>query len=149
MSRAFEQSIQINATASVVERCITDLTLMHRWLNPALCCEPVGEVWSTDVGSQSRFIIQVPLLKPRLYSVVVEREPGLVVWEFQGFFQGRDRWECQQIPQGTLLVNRFEFNIPNPLVSWGFNNFAASWTQKDMQAQLSRLKQVAESLVIS
>lgn len=149
MSRAFEQSIQINATASVVERCITDLTLMHRWLNPALCCEPVGEVWSTDVGSESRFIIQVPLLKPSLYSVVVEREPGLVVWEFQGFFQGRDRWECQPIPQGTLLVNRFEFNIPNPLVSWGFNNFAASWTQKDMQAQLSRLKQVAESLVIS
>jgi hypothetical protein len=149
MSRAFEQSIQINATASVVERCITDLTLMHRWLNPALCCEPVGEVWSTDVGSQSRFIIQVPLLQPSLYSVVVEREPGLVVWEFQGFFQGRDRWECQPTPQGTLLVNRFEFNIPNPLVSWGFNNFAASWTQKDMQAQLSRLKQVAESLVIS
>ena len=149
MSRAFEQSIQINATASVVERCITDLTLMHRWLNPALCCEPVGEVWSTDVGSQSRFIIQVPLLQPSLYSVVVEREPGLVVWEFQGFFQGRDRWECQPIPQGTLLVNRFEFNIPNPLVSWGFNNFAASWTQKDMQAQLRRLKQVAESLVIS
>ena len=149
MSRAFEQSIQINATASVVERCITDLTLMHRWLNPALCCEPVGEVWSTDVGSESRFIIQVPLLQPSLYSVVVEREPGLVVWEFQGFFQGRDRWECQPIPQGTLLVNRFEFNIPNPLVSWGFNNFAASWTQKDMQAQLSRLKQVAESLVIS
>lgn len=149
MSRAFEQSIQINATASVVERCITDLTLMHRWLNPALCCEPVGEVWSTDVGSESRFIIQVPLLKPSLYSVVVEREPGLVVWEFQGFFQGRDRWECQPLPQGTLLVNRFEFNIPNPLVSWGFNNFAASWTQKDMQAQLSRLKQVAESLVIS
>ncbi|MDB9448106.1 SRPBCC family protein [Anabaena sp. CS-542/02] len=149
MSRAFEQSIQINATASAVERCITDLTLMHRWLNPALCCEPVGEVWSTDVGSESRFIIQVPLLKPSLYSVVVEREPGLVVWEFQGFFQGRDRWECQPLPQGTLLVNRFEFNIPNPLVSWGFNNFAASWTQKDMQAQLSRLKQVAESLVIS
>ena len=149
MSRAFEQSIQINATASVVERCITDLTLMHRWLNPALCCEPVGAVWSTDVGSESRFIIQVPLLKPSLYSVVVEREPGLVVWEFQGFFQGRDRWECQPIPQGTLLVNRFEFNIPNPVVSWGFNNFAASWTQKDMQGQLSRLKQVAESLVIS
>lgn len=149
MSQVFEQSIQIKATASVVERCITDLTIMHRWLNPALSCEPVGAAWSTQVGSKSRFIIQVPLLKPSLYSVVVEREPGLVVWEFQGFFQGRDRWECQPSTQGTLLVNRFEFDIPNPLVSWGFNNFAASWTQKDMQAQLRRLKQVAESLVIS
>ncbi|MDB9329356.1 SRPBCC family protein [Nodularia spumigena CS-591/04] len=148
MSQAFEQSIQINATATVVERCITDLTLMHRWLNPALCCEPVGEAWSTEVGSESRFVIQIPLLKPTLKSVVVERQPGLVVWEFQGFFQGRDRWECQPIPQGTLLVNRFEFNIPNPIVSWGFNTFAASWTQEDMQAQLRRFKQVAESLVI-
>lgn len=150
MSQAFEQSIQINATASVVESCITDLTLMHRWLNPALCCEPVGGgSWSTEIGSESLFVIQIPLLKPTLKSVVVERQPGLVVWEFQGFFQGRDRWECQPTSQGTLLVNRFEFDIPNPIVSWGFNNFAASWTQKDMQAQLRRLKQVAESLVIS
>ncbi|MDB9374153.1 SRPBCC family protein [Nodularia sphaerocarpa] len=148
MSQAFEQSIQINATATVVERCITDLTLMHRWLNPALCCEPVG-AWSTEVGSESLFVIQIPLLKPTLKSVVVERQPGLVVWEFQGFFQGRDRWECQPISQNTLLVNRFEYDIPNPIVSWGFNNFAASWTQKDMQDQLRRLKQVAESLVIS
>ncbi len=149
MSQAFEQSIQINVTATVVERCITDLTLMHRWLNPALCCEPVGNAWSTEVGSESLFVIQIPLLKPTLKSVVVERQPGLVVWEFQGFFQGRDRWECQQIAQNTLLVNRFEYDIPNPIVSWGFNNFAISWTQKDMQAQLRRLKQVAESLVIS
>ena len=149
MSQAFEQSIQINVTATVVERCITDLTLMHRWLNPALCCEPVGNAWSTEVGSESLFVIQIPLLKPTLKSVVVERQPGLVVWEFQGFFQGRDRWECQQIAQNTLLVNRFEYDIPNPIVSWGFNNFAISWTQKDMQAQLRRLKQVAESLVNS
>ncbi|YAF97529.1 MAG: SRPBCC family protein [Nodularia sp. CChRGM 3473] len=149
MSQVFTQSIQINATATVVERCITDLTLMHRWLNPALCCEPVGETWSTDVGSQSRFVIQIPLLKPSLNSVVVERQPGLVVWEFQGFFRGRDRWECQPLAQGTLLLNRFEFDIPNPIVSWGFKNFAASWTQEDMQAQLRRLKQVAEQVQIS
>ncbi|MEH1938664.1 MAG: SRPBCC family protein [Nostoc sp.] len=144
MSQVLEQSIQINATATVVERCISDLALMHRWLNPVLRCEPVGTAWSTDVGSESRFIIQIPLLKPTLNSVVVERQPGLVVWEFKGFFQGRDRWECQPIEKGTLLLNRFEYDIPNPLVSWGFNTFAASWTKEDMQAQLRRLKRVAE-----
>ncbi|MEH2412707.1 SRPBCC family protein [Nostoc sp.] len=144
MSQVLSQSIQINATATVVERCISDLALMHRWLNPVLRCEPVGEAWSTDVGSQSRFIIQIPLLKPTLNSVVVQREPGLVVWEFKGFFQGRDRWECQPTEKGTRLLNRFEYDIPNPLVSWGFNTFAASWTKQDMQAQLRRLKRVAE-----
>lgn len=141
--QVFEQSIEIKASATVVERCITDQTLMHRWLNPALRCEPIGD-WSTEVGSRSRFVIQIPVVQPTLKSIVVEREPGLVVWEFKGFFQGRDRWECQPSEIGTRLLNRFEFAIPNPLVSWGFNTLAASWTQNDMKAQLRRLKRVAE-----
>lgn len=61
--QVFEQSIQINASAAIVEHCISERTLMHRWLNPALRCEPVGD-WSTDVGSRSRFVIQIPVLKP-------------------------------------------------------------------------------------
>ncbi len=141
----FEQSIKINATATVVEQCIIDRTLMHRWLNPALRCEPVGE-WSTDLGSQTRFMIQIPIIKPTLYSTVVERQPGLIVWGFKGFFTGRDRWECQPIEKGTRLVNRFEFEIPNPMVSWGFKQFAEKWTKQDMQAQLRRLKRVAEEI---
>lgn len=141
--QVFEQSIQINASPSVVEQCITDIVLMHRWLNPALHCEPVGE-WSTDVGSRSRFVVQIPLLLPALNNVVLERRPGLVVWGFEGFFQGRDRWECQPVAQGTHLLNSFEFEIPNPLVRWGFNTFALTWTEQDMQAQLVRLKHVAE-----
>jgi hypothetical protein len=144
--QVFEQTIQINASATVVERCITDNALMHRWLNPVLRCEPVGETWSTDLGSQSQFIIQIPLLQPALKTVVVERQPGLVVWGFEGYFKGRDRWECQPQAQGTLLLNRFEFEIPNPLVSWGFQTFAATWTKQDMEAQLRRLKRVAEGM---
>lgn len=141
--QVFEQSIGIKASATVVERCITDRHLMHRWLNPALRCDPIGD-WSTEIGSRSRFVIQIPLLEPALNSTVVEREPGLIVWEFTGFFQGRDRWECQPISDGTLLVNRFEFTVANPIVRWGFNTFAAAWTKKDMQAQLRRLKIVAQ-----
>ena len=141
--QVFEQTIQINASATIVERCITDLKLMHHWLNPALRCEPVGD-WSTDVGSKSRFVIQIPVIKPTLNTTVVERQAGLVVWGFEGYFQGRDRWECQPHPKGTCLLNRFEFEIPNPLISWGFKTFAQSWTAQDMEAQLGRLKQVAE-----
>ena len=143
--QTFEQSIHIRASATAVEQCITDRDLMHRWLNPALRCEPIGD-WSTELGSRSRFIIQVPILQPTLQSTVIEREPGLIVWEFQGFFQGRDRWECQPNRNGTLLINRFEFRIPNPLVQFGFNIFAAKWTKEDMQAQLRRLKRVAEEV---
>ncbi|MEM7712804.1 MAG: SRPBCC family protein [Cyanobacteria bacterium P01_A01_bin.68] len=141
----FEQSIEILATATVVENCVTDIAIMHRWLNPALKCQPIGE-WDTKVGSKSKFIIQVPLIQPTLISTVVERQPGLVVWQFQGFFEGRDRWECQPNEKGTLLINRFEFKIPNPIVKWGFENFAEKWTKKDMRSQLRRLKQVAERM---
>ncbi|MGF1571134.1 MAG: SRPBCC family protein [Nodosilinea sp.] len=143
--QVFEQTIAINARVTQVERCLTDLDLMHRWLNPALRCEPIGE-WSTDLGGQSRFIVQIPGWHPTLISTVVERQAGLIVWGFKGFFQGQDRWQCQPSQGGTMLLNRFEFEIPNPLVSLGFNWFAAPWTRQDMQAQLSRLKQVAETL---
>jgi len=141
----FEQRIEIQASATIVEQCFTDLELMQRWLNPVLRCEPIAE-WATEIGSKSRFVLQIPLLKPTLRNVVIQREPGLVVWEFTGFFKGRDRWECQPIETGTLLINCFEFTIPNPLVNWGFQLFAARWTGADMQAQLRRLKQVAEEI---
>jgi hypothetical protein len=144
-SQVFEQSIQIKASATAVEHCITDLTLMHRWLNPALRCEPIGE-WNTDLGGRSRFVIQVPVFHPTLNSKVVEREPGLIVWEFRGFFEGRDRWECYPNLKGTKLTNRFEFKIPNPIVRYGFNTFAARWTKQDMESQLRRLKCVAEDV---
>jgi hypothetical protein len=141
----FEQSIEIDANVSVVDRCIVDRALMHRWLNPALRCEPVGN-WSCELGSQSLFVIQIPFWQPALETIVVERALGLIVWQFDGFFQGRDRWECQPENQGTRLLNRFEFTIPSPLVRYGFNTFAAKWTQADMQAQLQRLKHVAETV---
>lgn len=144
-SQVFEQSIQIQASATTVERCFTDLGLMHQWLNPALRCDPIGD-WNTALGGKSRFVVQMPLWQPTLLSTVVAREPGLIVWSFEGFFQGRDRWECTPQATGTQLLNRFEFKVPNPIVAAGFNWFAADWTKRDMQAQLRRLKGVAERL---
>jgi hypothetical protein len=98
------------------------------------------------VGSEFDFKLKIPLLAPTLRSTVIERQPGLIVWGFDGFFRGCDRWECQPETQGTTLLNRFEFTIPNPLVHFGFQQFAASWTKQDMESQLQRLKQVAERL---
>lgn len=143
--QVFEHSISIRASATDVEQCFTRQDLMHRWLNPALRCEPIGD-WNTDLGGRSQFLIQLPLWQPSLLSTVVEREPGLIVWAFDGFFKGQDRWECCPDPSGTILINRFEFEVPNPIVNAGFNWFAASWTKRDMAAQLGRLKQVAETL---
>ena len=118
---------------------------MRKWLNPALECAPVGE-WSSDLGAESLFSIRIPILKPTLKSTVIEREAGLVVWAFDGFFQGRDRWECFAQAQGTLLQNQFTFTAPNPMVNWGFQVFAASLTKRDMEQQLQRLQRIAETI---
>lgn len=142
--QTLEHKIQINAKLETVDHTITDRQRMYQWLNPALRCDPVGE-WSTAVGAKSRFIIQVPLFNPVLESTVIERRLGLVVWAFDGFFKGTDRWECIPAQDHICLLNRFEFQISNPIIAFGFNTFAARWTKKDMQAQLVRLKQVAES----
>lgn len=144
--RVYEQSIAIQASATAVEWCFTDRELMHRWLNPALRCDPVGDRWGTDLGDRTRFVLQIPLLEPALQCTVAERSPGKIVWAFSGFFVGRDSWECIPDGSGTQLINRFEFVIPNPLVRWGFDRVAAGWVQGDMQAQLRRLKRLAEEV---
>lgn len=148
MSQIFSQSIEIKSSATLVERCFSELDLMHQWLNPLLRCQPLEGSWSTDLNARSRFSINIPLLQPTLISTIIQREPGLILWQFEGFFQGVDRWECQPIPGGTRLINTFEFTIPNSIVAFGFNLFASHLTKKDMEAQLQRLKQLAEKLAL-
>ncbi len=152
-TQTFTQSIDIIATPEQVERTFTELGLMQRWLNPMLVCTPVGQ-WSTAVGSRSQFVVKVPIVSLVLENRVIDRAPGLVVWEFDGFFRGIDRWECHKVDIGinaeidtrTRLTNRFSFDIPNPLIRFGFNTFAKRLTARDMTDQLHRLKTVAENL---
>jgi hypothetical protein len=144
-TQTFTQSIDIAATPEQVEQTFTELDLMQRWLNPMLVCTPVGP-WSTDVGSRSLFVVKVPIATLVLENRVIDRAPGLVVWEFDGFFRGIDRWECHKINTGTRLTNSFSFDIPNPLIRFGFNTFAKRLTARDMTDQLQRLKTVAEDL---
>lgn len=144
-SYCFEQTTTIRASMALVEHCATDLNAMAQWLNPRLRCRPFGDNWSTDLGSRSRFSLQLPGWQPSLISTVIARSPNLIVWEFDGFFKGQDRWQWWATGDGTKLVNRFEFTIPNPLVEFGFNHFAAPWTKADMRAQLQRLKTLAET----
>jgi hypothetical protein len=144
MTQVYEQSIYIATSPERVEETIIDPVLMHRWLNPLLKCTPIGN-WNTQVGSEFQFAISLPLWQPSLTATVCERQSGLIVWSFTGFFQGKDRWQCSSESQGTRLLNRFEFKIDNALVAFGFNTFAAKLTRQDMQAQLQRLKRVAEA----
>lgn len=143
--RCFQQAIAIQASCAAVEACFQDLNLMHRWLNPLLRCRPIGE-WSLDRGSRNQFQIQIPLLSPCLDCVVCDRDEGLIVWQFEGFFQGTDTWRWWREADHTQLDNCFRFQIAKPWVAWGFDRVASGMTQRDMRAQLQRLKAIAEAL---
>lgn len=138
----FEQTCLIAADPTTVEHCIVEPDSMRKWLNPMLECRSIGP-WRVDLGSRFRFIIRVPPY-PALDCLVSDRHRGIIEWSFQGFFEGTDRWECRSHPAGTLLVNCFRFDIPNPLVKAGFNLFEGL-TRHDMHAQLQRIKTLAES----
>lgn len=140
----FQQSIEIKASPQQVDHCLVDPELMHQWLNPLLRCEAVGS-WSVTVGHDFRFILQVPLLSPTLTCRVIDRGSYWVEWQFTGFFTGSDRWECVPTESGTLLNNRFQFDIPNPWVAWGFHQTAEGWTKRDMYQQLERIKKLVET----
>jgi hypothetical protein len=140
--QVWEQSIQINASAVVIDRCITELDLQRRWRSGS--CDPVGE-WSVAVGSYSRLMVKVSWFEFSLNRTVVVREPGLVVWSFDGLLTGRDQWECRPRATGTLVVNRWELQT-NQAIGWGWHRFNRKWTNDEMAAQLMRLKYVAEEL---
>jgi hypothetical protein len=140
--QVWEQSIQINASAVVVDRCITELALQRRWRSGS--SEPIDN-WSVAVGSYSRWVIPLPWWQLSLSRIVVIREPGLVVWGFDGLLTGRDRWECRPSERGTLVINRWEVQTSN-VMGWGWQHFNRDWTNDEMAAQLMRLKYVAEEL---
>lgn len=144
-SYCFQQAITIHASVALVEHCVTDLASMEQWLNPWLRCRPLENHWSTQVGARSQFSLRLPGWQPGLTSTVVERSPNTIVWKFDGFFSGQDRWQWWARGDSTELINRFEFTIPNALVEFGFNHLASGWTRADMTAQLQRLKKLAET----
>jgi Polyketide cyclase / dehydrase and lipid transport len=140
--QVLEQSIQINASAVVVDRCVTDPSLQRQWLGSNY--EPMGN-GSVAVGSYSRLAINLPLFHFTLSRIVIVREPGLVVWGFDGFITGRELWECRPHERGTLLVNRWELQTSN-LIGWGWHRFARQQLTDEIVTQLTRLKYVAEEI---
>jgi hypothetical protein len=140
-----EKSIEIKASATVVDRCLTDLALMQRWRNGLVTCTARGE-WSTSLGSRSRLRLENSFWPLALGQIVVQREPGAIVWEFSGWLRGSDGWECQPSASGTKLVHRWEWRAANGWIAWWWRSFGARAIEEDIEAQLMRIKYVAEEL---
>jgi hypothetical protein len=143
--RTYERSIQIEATATAVERCFTELDLVSQWLTPMFRCEAIGN-WEAAVGNRCHLTIVSRFLRLGTIARVIVREPGSIVWQFEGALRGIDRWECEPNSEGTRLIHSREMTFSNPIFAWLFDRLFLSSTEHQNKVQISRLKAVAEEV---
>jgi hypothetical protein len=139
----WERSILIRASATVVDRCLTEWPLIRRWRNGLVTWEAGDD--PLVVGSRGRWHINHSLWPLRLGASLVQREPGLVVWQLSGGLQGLDRWECRPQEAGTQLYHCWDWHTSGGVYRW-WPVVGRLALEDDSEAQLMRIKYVAEEI---
>ncbi|NJN15338.1 MAG: SRPBCC family protein [Oscillochloris sp.] len=141
-----EEFVLVAADMDRVERVMTDHELMQRWMSPAVRFEPL-EGWHFEPGAPWRLHLTGlgRLLEARY--VVHERRPGLVLWAFDGFWEGFDAWHWLPHGEGsqTLIQNRIEYRLRVPGLSAIWPATVGPLMGWDARVQMQRLKAVCES----
>ncbi len=142
-----EEFVIVNAPMDRVERVMTEPALMERWISPAVQFMPL-DGWRFDAGAPWRLRLTGagPLFKAGY--VVAERRPGLVLWAFDGFWEGFDAWQWlpwQDRTDQTLIHNRIEYRLKIPGLDSIWPLTIAPFMKLDAQTQMKRLQQVCES----
>ncbi len=146
-----EEFVVVNATMDRVETVMTDETLMKRWMSPAVQFTPL-DGWNFATGARWRLRLTGvgPLLEAGY--LVIERRPGLILWAFDGFWEGFDAWQWlpwQGNPDQTLIHNRVEYRLRVPGLDLIWPLTIAPLMKLDAQAQMVRLRQVCEETVVT
>ncbi|MGQ9613884.1 MAG: SRPBCC family protein [Chloroflexus sp.] len=141
-----EEFVVVTAPIERVERVMTDEALMKRWMSPVVQFTPL-DGWQFERGVRWRLRLTGvgPLLEAGY--VVVERRPGLVLWAFDGFWEGFDAWQWlpwQERSDQTLIHNRVEYRLLVPGLDLIWPLTVAPLMKLDAQAQMGRLRQVCE-----
>ncbi len=146
-----EEFVVVNAAMDRVETVMTDETLMKRWMSPAVQFIPL-DGWNFATGARWRLRLTGvgPLLEAGY--LVVERRPGLILWAFDGFWEGFDAWQWlpwQGNPDQTLIHNRIEYRLRAPGLDLIWPLTIAPLMKLDAQAQMVRLRQVCEEVIVT
>ncbi|WP_322487189.1 SRPBCC family protein [Chloroflexus sp.] len=141
-----EEFVIVNAPMARVEQVMTDEALSRRWMSPAVQFAPL-DGWSFATGARWRLRLTGvgPLLEAGY--IVVERRPGLILWAFDGFWEGFDAWQWlpwQNQTDQTLIHNRIEYRLKIPGLDIIWPLTIAPFMKFDAQVQMKRLKQVCE-----
>ncbi|NNJ10477.1 SRPBCC family protein [Chloroflexales bacterium ZM16-3] len=140
-----EDFVVVRADMVRVGHVMTDQSHMERWTSPAVRFTPL-DGWRFDRGARWR--LSIPGLGSLLeadYSVFDRRE-GLILWAFDGFWEGFDAWHWR--PHGgsgeTLIQNRIEYRLKVPGLSLIWPATVGPLMGWDADVQMRRLQQVCE-----
>ncbi len=140
-----EEFVLVQAGFARVEAVMTERPLMERWMSPAVRFQPVGS-WSFAEGA--RWQLQLTGLGRLVEAayIVQERRPGLILWAFDGFWEGFDAWQWMPAPKhaGTLIQNRIEYAIRIPGLAQLWPATIGPLMGWDAQVQMERLREVCE-----
>jgi hypothetical protein len=139
-----EDFVIVRAGMERVGAVMTAQALMERWISPAVRFVPL-DGWRFDQGA--RWKLRLPGLGGLIEAdyMVFERREGLILWAFDGFWEGFDAWHWQ--PQGegkTLIQNRIEYRVKLAGLSLVWPVTIGPVMGWDADVQMGRLKSVCE-----
>lgn len=139
-----EEFVVVGAPMERVEAVMSERALLERWMSPAVRFEPVG-AWSFAAGTRWRLTLTgLGRLLEASY-VVHERAPGLILWAFEGFWEGFDAWHWRPHGTGrTLIQNRIEYELRLPALDLIWPATVGPLMGWDARVQMERLKSVCE-----
>jgi Polyketide cyclase / dehydrase and lipid transport len=139
-----EEFIIVTAPLERVEAVMTEQALMQRWMSSAVRFTPLGS-WSFAEGSRWHLTLTGLGRLLEAHYTVQERRPGLILWAFDGFWQGFDAWHWR--PAGddqTLIQNRVEYTLRLPILDVVWPATVGPLMGWDARTQMQRLKQICE-----
>lgn len=137
-----------NAPMEAVDRIITDRDLMKRWASPTVQFTPRNG-WTFEQGAEWTLTLTGlgPLLKANY--VVYDRKPGLILWYYNGFWEGFDAWHWWRAPNNpqhqTIIQNRLEFELRVPGLDIIWLPIMTPLMRLDMRIQMQRLHGVCNN----
>lgn len=137
-----EEWVSITTTPEVVERHLTDPSLMAQWRSPLVQLEPLeGDLMT--LGSVHKMRLKTLGMAGPDYTVT-ERDGGQILLTISGMLVGTELWRW--FPDGPRVVvqNRVEYEVPDESLRVfvvGIGRFVADL---DMRVQLFRLRELIE-----
>lgn len=137
-----EAFVSINTTPDVVERYLTDPTLMSQWRSPLVQIDALeGDLMT--LGSLHKLSLKSLAMAGATYTVA-ERDSSHILLRIEGLWYGTDLWRWWADGSRTVLQNRVEYEVSNEPLRVFTAGIGRLFATLDMNIQLERMRQLIE-----